>query len=116
MLHRAPLTDEAVYRERVISPSSQLATALAPKKLRTDGIRLGAIAALSIIYALLLEQPVLDVLLIVVNCLGVIVGTLALIFASFAIRQHGRTALIALAVYGACTAAHLAAILLLLNN
>ena len=99
-----------------ISPASQLATALAPKKLRKDGIRLGLIAAVTIIYALLFEQPVLDVLLIILNSLGVLIGTLALIFAMFAIRQHGRAALIALAVYGACTAGHFAAILLLLQN
>jgi hypothetical protein len=99
-----------------ISPSSQLATALAPRKLRKDGIRLGLIAAISIIYTLLFEQPVFDVLLIVVNSFGVLVGTLALIFACFAVRQYGRAALIALAVYGACTAGHVAAILLLLRN
>ncbi len=41
-----------------LSPSSQLVDALSPSKLRKDGIRLGLVAVLSIIYALVLEQPV----------------------------------------------------------
>jgi hypothetical protein len=96
--------------------TSHLAGALAPAKLRKDGIRLGLIAVLSILYAIAFEQPVVDVLLIGVNGFGVLIGTLAVAFAAFAIRRHGRAAALALAVYGACTAAHLAAIILLLGH
>ena len=98
-----------------ISPAGQLAGALAPAKLRKDGIRLGLIAGLSILYALVFEQRLLDVLLIVLNGFGVLVGTIALIVALVATRRQGRAALIALAVYGACTAGHVAAIVLLLG-
>jgi hypothetical protein len=97
-----------------ISSSGQLIDALAPAKLRKDGIRLGVISILSIIYALVLEQPVLDVLLIALNAVGVLVGTLALIVALVAIRRQGRAALTAAVVYAACTAGHVTAILLLL--
>ena len=99
-----------------ISSSSHLASALTPTKLRKDGIRLGLVAGLSIIYAVAFEQPVLDVLLIGLNGFGVLVGVLALLFALSASRQHGRAAFIALAVYGVCTAAHVAAIVLLLRG
>lgn len=111
-------TAESAYGEGMspLSPSSQLADALAPVKLRKDGIRLGLVALLSIAYTLVFEQRLVDVLLIAVNGFGVLVGALALIFALFAIRRHGRAALIALAVYGACTAGHVAAIVLLLRN
>jgi hypothetical protein len=98
-----------------IAPSSHLAAALAPTKLRKDGIRLGLIAVISIVYAIAFDQPVLDVLLIGLNGFGVLIGTLALVFAAFAVRQHGRAAVIAAAVYGACTVGHLAAIVLLLR-
>jgi hypothetical protein len=74
------------------------------------------IAVLSILYAIAFAQPVLDVLLIGVNGFGVLIGTLALAFAAFAVRQQGRAAVVALAVYGACTAAHLAAIVMLLGQ
>ena len=100
----------------MISSSSQLANALTPKKLRTDGIRLGLLAVLSIIYALLFDQRVLDILLIALNGFGALIGTLALIFALVASRRHGRAALLAAAVYGACTAGHIAAIVLLLRG
>lgn len=111
-------TAESAYGEGMspLSPSSQLADALAPVKLRKDGIRLGLVALLSIAYTLVFEQRLVDVLLIAVNGFGVLIGALALIFAFFAIRRHGRAALIALAVYGACTAGHVAAIVLLLRN
>lgn len=99
-----------------LTPASQLAGALAPAKLRKDGIRLGLVAVLSLIYAIAFEQPVLDVLLIGLNGFGVLIGTLALAFAAFAVRRHGRAAVIALCVYGACTAAFLAAIVLLLRH
>ncbi len=99
-----------------VSSSSHLAGALSPTKLRKDGIRLGLVASLSIIYALAFEQRVLDILLVVLNGFGVFVGVLALLFAFFAIRRHGRAALIAVAVYGACTAGHVAAIVLLLRG
>jgi hypothetical protein len=98
-----------------ISPSGQLVDALTPAKLRKDGIRLGLFAVLSIVYALVLEQRVLDILLIALNGVGVLVSTLALIVACFALRRHGRAALTALAVYGACLVGHLAAIVLLLG-
>ena len=97
-------------------PTSLFAGALAPAKLRKDGIRLGVIAVLSILYAIAFAQPVLDVLLIGVNSFGVLIGTLALAFAAFAVRRHRRSAVAAAAVYGACTAAHLAAIILLLGH
>jgi hypothetical protein len=109
----------AAYAVRVmslLSPSSQLVDALSPSKLRKDGIRLGLVAGLSIIYALVLEQPVVDVLLIGLNGIGVLVGALALIVALVAMRRQKRVALIAAAVYGACTAGHIAAIVLLLAN
>lgn len=99
-----------------LTPSSQLADALAPPKLRKDGIRLGLVALLSVVYTLVFEQRLMDVLLVVLNGFGVLVGALALIFAFVAIRRHGRAAVIALAVYGACTAGHAAAIVLLLRN
>ena len=99
-----------------LSPSSQLVDALSPSKLRKDGIRLGLVAVLSIIYALVLEQPVVDVLLIGLNGVGVLVGALALIVAIVAIRRQRRVALTAAVVYGACTAGHVAAIVLLLAN
>jgi hypothetical protein len=96
-------------------PSGQLVDALTPRKLRRDGIRLGVVAVVSIVYSLLFEQRVLDVVLIAVNGFGALIATLALIVAAVAIRRHGRAALIAVAVYGACLAAHLAAIVLLLR-
>jgi hypothetical protein len=74
------------------------------------------VAVVSIVYAIAFAQPVLDVLLLGVNGFGVLIGTLALAFAAFAVRQHGRAAVAALAVYGACTAAHLVAIVLLLGH
>jgi len=98
-----------------MSPSGQLVGALAPAKLRKDGIRLGLVGALSIISALVLEQQLLEVVLIALNGFGVVVGTLALVVACFALRRHGRAALLALAVYGACLAGHLTAIILLLG-
>ena len=106
----------AAYGEGVIAPSGQLASALTPSKVRKDGIRLGAIAAVSIGYALMFEQRVLDVLLIGLNGVGVLIGGVALLFAAFAVRRHGRAAAVGLAVYGACTAAHVAAIVLLLGG
>ena len=97
-----------------ISPSSQLVDALAPAKLRKDGIRLGLVSVLSIAYALLFDHPVLNVLLIAVNGFGVLVAVLALVVACTAIRRHGRRAALALAVYGACLFGHVVAIVLLL--
>jgi hypothetical protein len=97
-------------------PTSHFSGALAPAKLRKDGIRLGIVAVVSIVYAVTFEQPVLDVLLIGLNGFGVLVGLLALGFVAVGIRQHGRAAVVALAVYGACTAAHLLAIFLLLRH
>ena len=97
-----------------IAPAGQLISALTPAKLRKDGIRLALVSVLSIVYALLFDQPVLNVLLIAVNGFGVLVASLALVVAGTAIRRHGREALIALAVYGACLLGHVVAILLLL--
>lgn len=99
-----------------MSTPGQVADALTPRKLRRDGIRLGLVSVLSILYALVFEQAVLDIVLVALNGFGVLVAALALIVAGFAIRRHGRAALIALAVYGACLAGHLAAILLLLRG
>jgi hypothetical protein len=99
-----------------VAPTGLLADALTPTKLRRDGIRLGLISSFSIIYALVFEQRVLDFLLIGLNGFGVLIGALALIFAAVAIREHGRTAFIALVVYGACTIGHVAAIILLLRH
>ena len=62
-----------------IAPSGQLIDSLASAKLRKDGLRLGLLAALSIVYALLFEQPILDVVLIAVNGIGALVATLATI-------------------------------------
>ena len=98
-----------------ISPASQIVGALTPAKLRKDGIRLGLVSVPSIVYALLFDHPILDVLLIAVNGFGVLVATVAFIVACTAIRRHGR-ALIAFAVYGACLAGHVAAIVLLLAD
>lgn len=98
------------------APTSHFAGALTPAKLRMDGVRLGLVALVSIIYAVAFEQPVVDVLLIGVNGFGVLVGMLALVVAAVGIRRHGRAAIIALAVYGTCTAAHLLAIVLLLRH
>jgi hypothetical protein len=100
---------------RPVSTSGQLADALTPQKLRRDGIRLGLLAIVSIVYSLVLEQPILDVLLIALNGLGMLVGTLAVVVSAFAVRRHSRPALIALAAYGACLAGHLTAIVLLLR-
>jgi Na+/proline symporter len=100
----------------VRSTPGQLADALTPRKLRRDGIRLGLVAVLSILYALVFEQAVLDIVLVALNGFGVLVAALALIVAALAIRRHGRAAAIALAVYGACLAGHLAAIVLLLRG
>lgn len=96
-----------------IAPTGQLISALTPVKLRKDGVRLGLVSVLSIVYALLFDQPVLNVLLIALNGFGVLVATLALVVAATAIRRHGLTALIALAVYGACLLGHVVAIILL---
>ena len=98
-----------------IAPTGQLADALAPTKLRKDGIRLGLVGTFSIVYALLFDQRVLDVLLIGLNGFGVLIGALALIFAAVAIRQHGRAAVIALVVYGGCLLGHVVAIVLLVG-
>lgn len=96
-----------------LAPTGQLIGALTPEKLRKDGLRLSLVSVLSIVYALLFDQPVLNVLLIAVNGFGVLVATLALVVAGTAIRRHGRAALIALAVYGACLVGHVVAIVLL---
>ena len=64
----------------------------------------------------MLDLAVLDVLLIGLNGFGVVVSTLALVVAGTAIRRHRRTALIAVAVYGACLVGHVVAILVLLGN
>lgn len=108
---------ETAYGEHVspISPSSHMAGALAPAKVRRDGIRLGLVAVLSIVYALVLDQTVVDVLLIVLNGFGVLVAGLALVVSAATFRRHGRAALVALAVYGACLAGHVAALVLLLG-
>jgi hypothetical protein len=98
-----------------IAPSGQLIDSLAPAKLRKDGLRLGLLAALSIVYALLFEQPILDVVLIALNGIGAVVAILAVIVAGTAIRRHGRPALLALGVYAACLAGHVAAVLLLVG-
>ena len=96
-----------------LAPAGQLSDALGPAKLRKDGVRLGLLAALSIVYALLFEQRVLDVLLIALNGIGALVAALAVVVAFTAIRRHGRAALLGLGVYGACLAGHVAAVLLL---
>ena len=98
-----------------LSPSLQLVGAFAPAKLRKDGIRLGVVAALSIVYALIFEQPVVGVLLIVLNGIGLFVAAVAAIVAVAALRRHGRVAGVALAVYAACLLGHLAALVLLLG-
>jgi hypothetical protein len=98
-----------------IAPSGQLIDALTPAKLRKDGTRLGLVSVLSIGYALLFDQPVLNVLLIAVNGFGVLVATIAVVVAGTAIRRHGRAALIGLAVYGACLLGHIVAIVLLVG-
>lgn len=95
--------------------SSQLVGALAPAKLRKDGIRLGLVAFGSVIYSLFLSQPFLDGLLLGLNGLGILVSSLALIVALFTISKHARAALIASAVYGTLLAGHLVAIILLLG-
>ena len=96
-------------------PSGQISDTLGPAKLRKDGVRLGLLSALSIVYALLFEQPILDVVLIALNGIGVLVAALAAVVAFTAIRRQGRAALLALGVYGACLAGHVAAVLLLLG-
>ena len=96
-------------------PSGQISDTLGPAKLRKDGVRLGLLSALSIVYALLFEQPILDVVLIALNGIGVLVAALAAVVAFTAIRRQGRAALLALGVYGACLAGHLAAVFLLLG-
>ena len=96
-------------------PSGQISDTLGPAKLRKDGGRLGLLSALSIVYALLFEQPILDVVLIALNGIGVLVAALAVVVAFTAIRRHGRAALLALGVYGACLAGHVVAVLLLLG-
>jgi hypothetical protein len=63
-----------------------------------------------------LDQAFLNVLLIGLNGFGVVVSTLALFVAGTAIRRQSRTALIAVAVYGACLLGHVVAILVLLAN
>jgi hypothetical protein len=98
-----------------LAPTGQLVGALTPVKLRKDGVRLGVVSVLSIVYALLFDHSVLNVLLIAVNGFGVLVATLALVVAATAIRRHGRAALVALAVYGACLLGHVAAIVLLVG-
>jgi len=98
-----------------IAPSGQLIDTLTPAKLRKDGIRLGVLSVLSIGYALLFDQPVLNVLLIAVNGFGVLVATIAVVVAGTAIRRHGQAALIGLAVYGACLIGHVLAIVLLVG-
>jgi hypothetical protein len=98
-----------------LSPSTQLVGAFAPAKLRKDGIRLGLVAGLSIVYALAFEQAVVDVLLIGLNAIGVLVTAVAAIVAVAAISRHGRVAGIALAVYGSCLLGHVAALVLLLG-
>ena len=98
-----------------LAPSGQLVDALSPSKLRKDGIRLGLLSVLSIVYALLFEQRIVDVLLIALNGIGALVAALAVIVAATAARRHGRAALLGLGVYGACLAGHVAAILLLLR-
>jgi hypothetical protein len=98
-----------------LAPSGQLVDTFAPAKLRKDGLRLGLLAALSIVYALPFEQAVLDVVLIALNGIGAVVATLAAVVAATAIRRHGRPALLALGVYGACLAGLVAAVLLLLG-
>ncbi|HZG36873.1 MAG TPA: hypothetical protein VEY87_13615 [Gaiellaceae bacterium] len=98
------------------APRSHLAGALAPTKLRKDAIRLGLLAGVTVGYGVLFAQPVLDALLIGLNGFAVLVTVIAIGFAATALRRHGRTAAIALAVYGASTAAHLVAILLLLSH
>ena len=82
------------------------ATRSALAKLRKDGVRLGQLSALSIVYALLFEQPILDVVLIALNGIGALVAALAAVVAFTAIRRQGRAALLALGVYGACLAGH----------
>ena len=96
-------------------PSGQISDTLGPAKLRKDGGRLGLLSALSIVYALLFEQPILDVVLIALNGIGVLVAALAAVVAFTAIRRQGRAALLALGVYGACLVGHVAAVLLLLG-
>ena len=98
-----------------ISLSGQLADVLGPAKLRKDGLRLGLLAALSIVYALLFEQRIVDVLLIGLNVIGALVAALAVVVAVSAIGRHGRAALLGLGVYGACLAGHVVAVLLLLG-
>jgi hypothetical protein len=99
-----------------VATKSHLAGAFAPAKLRKDALRLGLVAAVSILYGVTLEQPVLDVLLIALNAFGAFVAVIAVVFAAFGVRRHGRSAAIALGVYGACAVAHLAAIILLLRH
>jgi hypothetical protein len=98
-----------------IAPSGQLVDALSPSKLRKDGIRLGLLSVLSIVYALLFEQRILDIVLIGLNGIGALVAALAFVVAAIAVRRHGRAALLGLGVYGACLAGHVAAVLLLLR-
>ena len=98
-----------------VAPSGQLIDALTPAKLRKDGIRLGLVSVLSIGYALVFDQPILNVLLIAVNGFGLLVATIAVVVAGTAIRRHGRAALIGLAVYGACLMGHVVAIVLLVG-
>jgi hypothetical protein len=94
------------------SPSA-LEGVLAPSKLRKDGIRLGVVGVASIVYALLFEQALVDVLLLAVNGFGVLVATIAIVVALSAARRHGRRALGAAAVYGGCLALHVLAIVLI---
>ena len=98
-----------------LAPAGQLVDTLTPAKLRKDGLRLGLVAAASIVYALLYEQAVVDVILIALNGIGALVATIAVIVAAAAIRRHGRAAVPAVAVYGACLVGHLAALALLLR-
>ena len=98
-----------------VSLSGQLADVLSPAKLRKDGLRLGLLAALSIVYALLFEQRIVDVLLIGLNVIGVLVAALAVVVAVGAIGRHGRAAMLGLGVYGACLVGHVAAVLILLT-
>jgi hypothetical protein len=99
----------------MIAPSGQLVDALSPSKLRKDGIRLGLLSVLSIVYALLIEQRIVDVVLIGLNGIGALVAALAAVVAATSVRRHGRAALLGLGVYGACLAGHVAAVLLLLR-
>ena len=60
-----------------------------PAKLRKDGIRLGLVSVVSLVYAFVLDHAVLNALLIGLNGFGVLVAMLALAIAGTAIRQGG---------------------------